>query len=249
MSNQEIIRSQIEFPNTHYFVYKNKRYPFKISFFNLCSYYFYQNSEHFQYTKDINLIDEEIGEQLNLQEDTIVHFIKYVQHEAIALDDENVIGLHYLSTKFEVEDLKEYTIKYITSHHKELAIKILSNCQYDSSFNDEIYENIISSNLQEYIDNEELLKLPICTIHRILMKYSENHLEKVKTEKINDFILNMIDRRGREASILLSFARIDNGSIDFFENIIENYSEKVDFQFIDFSIISTFFEILKEQKK
>lgn len=105
MSDQKMIRSRKEFPDTHCFVYKNKHYPFKISYFNLCSNYFLRNSEQIQFMQDIELIDEEIGVKLNIEEDIINKFIKYVQKEEISVDNDNVISLHYLSKRFEVEEL------------------------------------------------------------------------------------------------------------------------------------------------
>ncbi|KAK8843067.1 hypothetical protein M9Y10_025258 [Tritrichomonas musculus] len=93
-----------------------------------------KNADELLNTEDIDLIDEDIGNQLKLKEDTIFYFINYVQQKEIPLDIENVVSLHYLSVKFEIEDLEEETKDFISANHKELAIKILSNCQFDTLF-------------------------------------------------------------------------------------------------------------------
>ncbi|KAK8867129.1 hypothetical protein M9Y10_010102 [Tritrichomonas musculus] len=248
MFNQNTIRSRKEFPDTHYFIYKSKYYPFKINFFKLSSNYFMTQADEICYIKNIDLINEEIGNQLNLQEETIFHFINYVQQKEIPLNNENVIPLHFLSKKYEIEELKEDTAKYISTHHHELALKVLSICQYDSSFNADTFENIICDNMSEYINKDELLNLPICQLHRIFTKYSMKNLNQLKTEEINEFILKMIDCHGSDASVLLSFACFDKENVDFIEKIIQNYSEKVDLHFIDFSFIPSFLEVLNAQK-
>ena len=224
-------------------------------YFELCSKYFLQNSDKFQLMQDIELLEllelhgEENHDELNIDEDTIQDFIKYVQQEEISVDHENVIFLHYLSKRFEVDELEEDTKEYIFSHQDELAIEILKGCQYDRTFDEETYENIISNNFEEYMKNEELTRLPIPKIHRILTKYFNNEPESIKYKEINEFIEEVIDHQGRTASILLSFIRIDESNIDFISNMIEKYSERVDFEFIDFSVTKTILSVLKSQKE
>ena len=249
MPNKKVIRSQKEFPDTHCFIYENKRYPFKINFFNLSSNYFLRNSEEIEYKEDIDLIEEYIGEKLNIQEQTIVSFIKYFQHEEITVDNENALGLHFLSKKYEIEELTESTREYILSNCEELAIQILSICEYDSSLQDDTYEDIICHNLSQYIKKEELLSLPVFKLHRIMSKYSKLESSEVTCKEMNDLILNKIEKDGREASVLLSFARFDSENIEFIETLFEQYSKKVDFSFIDVSIFCTFLEMKKRQEK
>ncbi|KAK8870935.1 hypothetical protein M9Y10_008848 [Tritrichomonas musculus] len=249
MPNKKVIRSLKEFPDTHNFVYENKLYPFKINFFNLSSNYFVRNSEEIQYNKDINLIEEDIGKKLNIQEQTIIDIINYVQHEEITVDNENAIILHFLSKKYEIEELLEATSEYILSNCEDLAIQILSICEYDSSLNDDTYEDLICHKMSQYINKEELLSLPVSKLHRIMSKYSRLESDEVASKEMNDFILKKIEMDGREASILLSFARFDPENIEFIETLVEQYSTKVDFSFFDFSILSTFLEIKKRQEK
>ncbi|KAK8845928.1 hypothetical protein M9Y10_020863 [Tritrichomonas musculus] len=248
MLSQKIFRSRKEFPDTHNFVYKNRYYPFKINFFLLSSNYFLKKAEEIQFTKNIDIIDDDIGDQLNFQEDTIICFINYVQQKEVQFDDENVIPLHYLSMKYEIEELREDTTEYISSRQEELAIKILSICRYDSTFKKDTYEDIISDNFSYYIDKDELLKLPISQMYRIMAKYSKKNSQEIKSEEINKFIMKMINHHGREASVFLAFLRIDKESIEIVDDIIHNYVEKIDFRFIDVSIVSTFSEILKEER-
>ena len=147
-----------------------------------------KNADELLNTEDIDLIDEDIGNQLKLKEDTIFYFINYVQQKEIPLDIENVVSLHYLSVKFEIEDEEEETKDFISANHKELAIKILSNCQFDTSFNDIIYEDIISNNLLDYINDEELVTLPISKIYSILTKYSQERTNQINSSEMNEKI-------------------------------------------------------------
>ena len=249
MPNKKVIRSQKEFPDTHCFVYENKRYPFKINFFNLSSNYFLANSEEIEYNEDIDLIEEDIGKKLNIQAQTIVAFINYIQHEEITVDNENAIGLLFLSKKYEIEELIESTREYILCNCEELAIQILSICEYDRSLQDDAYEDIICHKLSQYINKEELLSLPVCKLHRIMSKYSKLESDEVTWKEMNDFILKKIEKDGREASVLLSFARFDSENIELIETLFEQYSEKVDFSFIDVSIFCTFLEMKKRQEQ
>ena len=66
---------------------------------------------------------------------------------------------------------------------------------------------------------------------------------------MDDFIVKKIEKDGREASALLSFARFDAENIEFIETLVEQYSMKVDFSFIDVSIFCTFLEMKKRQEK
>ena len=91
---------------------------------NILREFFINYSDEDQRQKYIELIGEEVGDQLKLTEETIINFINYVHQKEIPLNTENAILLHYLSTKFEIEELTEFTKDYISSHHKELAIKI-----------------------------------------------------------------------------------------------------------------------------
>ncbi|KAK8846007.1 hypothetical protein M9Y10_020952 [Tritrichomonas musculus] len=248
MLNQKIVKSRTEFPDTHYFVYKNRQYPIKISYFKLSSKFFLSISEELQKNNNIDLIDEEIGNKLNLQEETIIHFINYVQHKEIPLEDNNVIPLHYLSTQYDIEDLKEDTKNYISSNQNELAIQILSNIKYFKFFNDDTFENIISDNLEEFIQKEELLTLPIPTLYRILTKYTQKNKQTNLLNGINEFILKSIEQHGREASILLSFSNVDKENIEFIEKVYHNCSKKVQFEFISPSAISALLDVYNEHK-
>lgn len=53
------IQNEDVIPDTHAFVYKNKKYPFKFDYFKYASKYFSENLKEFEETKTINLLDHE----------------------------------------------------------------------------------------------------------------------------------------------------------------------------------------------
>lgn len=71
MQSQKTIKIRRKFPDTHYFVYKDKQYPFKFNFFKLSSNYFITNEDELFQRKNIPLVEEEVGNYLNLDEETI----------------------------------------------------------------------------------------------------------------------------------------------------------------------------------
>lgn len=94
-------------PNTHFFVYKNKKYPFKFDYFKYGSKYFSENQKELVETKTIQILDDHENDT-SITEVVINKFIKFIQSEKIQLDNENVIGLNYLSQKYEVKILDKY---------------------------------------------------------------------------------------------------------------------------------------------
>lgn len=95
-------------------------------------------------TKIIKLIDSDQSSNLLISEETINHFIKFVQLQKIPLNNSNVVPLNYLSNLYKVKSLQKLTEKYITKHHDELAIQILLQHQNDSLFDTSTHESIIS---------------------------------------------------------------------------------------------------------
>lgn len=173
MQDQVTIKIREEFPDTHYFIYKTQRYPIKWKYFKFSSKYFSRKKNELKHTESINLIDDEDFEEshfqfLQLSKENIQSFIKYVQHQPISINKENVTALYYLSTKYEVDDLISDTRNYIINHQSEFALDLLLLHQNNSNFPSEIYEKIISNNLVNFINDKRFLLLPIPLIFRIL---------------------------------------------------------------------------------
>ena len=159
MNKENSIFNKVGIPDTHNFVYRNKKFPFKFDFFKYCSKYFSENQGSLLSIKDINLVDKETEQKITFLDDSIKDFIFYVQCNEIQLNNDNIMTLNYLSKKYGIQSLIEDTDEYISKHHQELILQILLNNQKDPQFKLSTYEDIISANLIQYINDERLISL------------------------------------------------------------------------------------------
>lgn len=248
--NQKQIRIKDRFPSTHYFVYKEKQYPIKIEFFKLSSEYFQANQSEIEYIHNIQLLDEESGEELNISENEVKQFIQYVEQEPISLSNENIVSLYYLAAKFGVKSLIEDIEEYIKEYQNDVIVEILLIHQNDPKFKTEIYENVIASNLQNYLKNFPLLKLNFPILYRILDK-SDNQSNKKDDKNFEkdkvDFYFKCLDKFGRQSSLL--FKNVKNLSTENLNTLVSKYSEIFDFQFIHPSLIKNLIETQNKMEK
>lgn len=94
-----------EIPSTHFFIYKNKKYPFNDYFLKLASNYFKENEKELYTNKCIQLLNSKEEEIINIDDEIIKDFIRYINHENISLQDNNVILLNFLSIKYDIKEL------------------------------------------------------------------------------------------------------------------------------------------------
>lgn len=196
MDQQNYVQITGGIPDTHYFVYKNKHYPIKFDFFKYYSDYFSQNQIEIQSNKNINIIDESEDEYIELNDEIIQDFINYIQGQKILIDNKNVISLNFLSKKYIVPPLIKFTEEYISSHHQELILPILTIHINDSEFDKSTYENILAKNFLQYVEDDLLLKFDVNSIYRILTKYRLQNSSKELDEKIIDFLFKCLDKYG-----------------------------------------------------
>lgn len=173
MSSTKTFKNKNVIPDTHFFVYQDKKYPIKYDFFKYSSKYFEKNHDTIEKSKFLPLVDSETENKIVLTEETINNFINFVQRSEITVNNDNIFGLNYLSNKYEVTSLNEILSDYF-EQHPELVIEAISNQIYKNIFNSEKYENLICKNLSNYIDNEKLLELDIPIIYRILQNNKNN---------------------------------------------------------------------------
>ena len=239
---QNLIQNKDIFPDTHHFIYKEKQYPIKYSFFKLSSKYFSTNSTILKKNKDIQLIDKELEQNINISEQSINYFIKYVHHEPVMLTNDTVIEIDYLAKKYEVSSLLELTTNYITMHHDELSIQLFTFYQNDQIFTTEKYENIISQHFLNYTQDERLLMIPISTLYRIFSKYQEKEPKSTENnQQIFDFLLKCLDKYGREASVLFSLFDFEGMPNNCLNILLTKYAKTFDFNFINSAIQKTIY--------
>lgn len=238
-------------PNTNYFVYKNKNYPIKFDFFKHSSNYFLTNKQKLKHMEYIQLVDEETMRNTDFQSEWIETFINFVQCEKVLLTDSNVLCLDYLSNLYEVEALKVITKEYISTNQKNLALDIILQHQNDSKFDISSYEDIISSNINEFIEKDELIKINIPIFHRILKKLRKKNqqLNDELFEKIFGFLLKCLDKIGRSASILFSEIEIIRESYKYFNRLMSDYSNVFDFSFLNKNDFLNIYKLNKKQEE
>ncbi|KAK8888270.1 hypothetical protein M9Y10_039335 [Tritrichomonas musculus] len=233
-------------------VYKGKKYPVNFSTLKKYSNFFFNKKKDFK-----NLDDIEISENLDLSEDSIQNFVLCCQNESFNITDENVFSLRQLSIFYEVPELITITNNYIQDNQEKLIFQsILFKSQHQ---NEEIQfdvlkydEEIISADFFKYINNEQLLTLPIPVLYRILNR-SVPKLSEIESEKQNqiiEFLFKCLDKHKRKASVLFSIIDFDNVNCFIFSRLIDHYSDVFDFGMIDSKcLMKTVSHLLSELNK
>lgn len=239
----------LNFPMTHYFNHKSKKYPFNFDIFKYFSKFFFREQSNYSKVTDIDLLTKEEEQQADLSDDSISNFIKFCQQQDYEINIENVICLNFLSTKYEVDELTKITNKYISEHQSDLRLKLISFRQknFDNSTD---LEQAISANLSDYVTNENFLSLPLSVIHRILLSNHDKQLRE-KNEFI-DFLFKCIDKFGVGASALFEDIDFDKLPSKYQKKLLFEYSNKFDFHFINPSFTKSTYkmasELLEQQK-
>lgn len=242
MDKQYIIQIEDETPITHFFIYKDKRFPIKFDFFKKASLFFSKHQEEIKKTEIIPLVDDNKESQFDFTDETIQSFINYVHQQPISLDKDNAILLNHLANKYEVSQLIQATDKYIAANHEDLAIQILLINQKDTQFVTKAYESIISDNFSYYIKDDRLLDLNFPILYRIFDKFQSQKQKNIKNDEILNFLFKCIDKYGREASVLFQNVDFCDNKIDFLNILITKYSKKFDFHFINFEFMKTIYD-------
>lgn len=254
MQQQKVIKIKDDIPKTHFFLYKNKKYPFNFDFFKYTSKYFQTNELEIKNTTLIPLIDDISEQEQNLTDETIQHFINFVHHQAIPINNDNVVHLNYLSKIYQIEELKDATTDYIKEHQREILIDILIFHQNERSFPTQSYEGILTEHFIEYIDDDRLLSLKMPIIDRVISNHIRFYLSNESKNKIIDFLFKMLDKFGKEASFLFQNVNIGDFKAEYIDRLQREYSDTFDFHFINSELLKSIYEsqsqlIVKEMEK
>lgn len=233
----------LNFPTTHNFIYQSKKFPFNFDIFKYFSKKLFQEQEVYSDVTEINLLTDEEESQIDLSEDIINNFIKFCQQQECDINNDNVILLNFLSTKYEVDELTEITKDYISDHQKELRLNLISFKQ-KNFYNSDQLEQTISEHLSDYINDENFLKLPLPLIHRILMKNHDKQLRE-KDEYI-EFLFRCLDTFGIGSSVLFEDIDFDKLPSKYQNLLLSEYSDKFDFHFINQSFLKSTYNMAGE---
>lgn len=127
------------------------------------------------------------------------------------INDRNIFSLNLLSSIYEIPSLKEHTNKYIAKHDIDLVLSTLlyKNAQENNNkmemMNTKEEEETIATNIEKYINNDKLVKLPVSVLYRIL-----NHpkLNAISEDQINRFLFKCLEEHKKAASVLFLNERL-----------------------------------------
>lgn len=244
-----IIQDKDVIPDTHFFLYRNKKYPFKFDYFKYASKFFSENVEDLIKMKTINLIDPETEDEITISDNAIKDFINYVQGKKINLTEENVFNLNYLSNKYDVTTLKAKTAEFITKHQEKLALELLYQHQNDSNFNSFFYEGIISNNFEYYLNDARLFDIKIPILYRIINSIQYKNKNKEFHMKLNEFLLKFLKKSGRSASVLFEKVEFGETRTEILKILFNEYSDIFDFQYISSTLIKAFIDFDNDKTK
>lgn len=228
----------VEIQPNKVFIFKGKKYPVDFSIIMHYSNYFYQNSDQYQILKDIEISDE----NLQVSDTDFQNFISCCQNQNFQISDSNVFSLYQLSQKFDVPSLQKVTNEYIEKNHLNVIFDFIHyKSQNHVNFQEE--ENIVSSNFNEFMNDEKIFSLPIPILFRIL----NNENFRIEQNDLIEFLFKCLDKYGKEASVLFSNFNFENSRIDFYSRLINNYSNVFNFNMINREfLMSTTNELLSE---
>lgn len=251
--------------NTKYFIYKDKKYPIDFDLLKKNSQFFYRYEKQFTHVNEIDLLNGTDEALLDIPEEAIQAFITSCCNQPCKIQLSDVIPLQYLSHKFEFIELIKITDKYFEEYSNNLVLpsilfklKIGPNNQRKSElnkippnfFNIEKEIEIISMHLNEYVQNPEMLLLPISILDQIFNRqYQFSQKVKKNSNEVIEFLFKCLDKYEIDASILFSYVDFGEQSIGVINRLILNYSNKFDFNMINSTLLKTTTQLTSEVNK
>lgn len=243
MQHSNMVQFKKEVTNTHFFIYRGKQFPFNFNFFRIASNFFIRNEESLFPSKNIQLLDKCNEETIDIDDAIIRYFIQYVHQIPIPLQDDNAVILNFLGHRYEINELICCTEDYIASHQSDIVVDLLSIQQNDPKFDTTTYEKIISDNFLKYINEDNILKLKIPTIYRLLVSFKNSQkISNEQNEAVFNLLTKYLDKYGKEASVLFSTIDVETLGPKFLNLLMTKYSKSFDFNFINSNVIKTFCE-------
>lgn len=215
-------------------VYKGEKY---VIDFDLLKHYsddIYNNEDKYKNTNDIN-IPEELNE---VNDSTITTFIKFIHNEHINEDinDSNIFGLRQLCNHFEVPELKDLVEGYISQNPNLVFQTILHKlASYQGIQFNADDEKSVSLHFFDFIDNENMLTIPVPVMYRILNNYDlkVNNLNESDSNRVLDFLFKYLKKNGKKSSVLFSIIDIQQSKIELIPTLLNEYSDVFDFNMIN----------------
>lgn len=126
-------------------------------------------------------------------------------------------------------------------------LSILLINQNNSSFDTSTFENILSENLDQYIDDERLLNFKIQFFIVFIEKYSKSEkYQNGLSQNAIEFLFKCLDKYKREAYVLFTFVGIEKIQSEYLKGLLTQYSEVFNFHFINLMLAKSLYEIQNE---
>lgn len=112
-------------------------------------------------------------------------------------------------------------------------------------------ESIISKDIFKYINDENMLLLPIPVLNRIFQNFhkkiesNKNH----QNQQIIEFFFKVIDKYGKDGSILFNNIDFQKENIYVINRLLNEYSDILNFNMINSTLLKTTAEISSEMTK
>lgn len=241
------------------FIYKGENYNVDFDLIQRNCKYFYEHRSEFEQKEKI-----EIAEPIDLPVETFQTFLNCSQNQLTYIDD--ILGINYLSIKYQNEKLIKFTQDFIEKHNNQLIFQSISlKCQVlqtakyplknaEINIDTSNEEKILSSHFMEYIEDERIFKLPINILDRVMKKYISENKEVFNdenvNEKINNFLLRCLKEYKTPASVLflnINFNKLDRNLII---SLHKDFADIFDFNMINAkSLFDSTYDLISENAK
>lgn len=240
------IEVQENLKTNYCFIHNETVFGFVLEIFNGYSDFFKSNPNIIQENPNGYRIEEHKNDS-NLYEKSILHLIDFCQGKKIIINQENIIFLYELAHTFMVPSLIKIINSAISSNKMDFPILNLINLQKDYNADTILYEETISKNLVEYIENDKddlLLSLHLPIIHRIITSYQTQNPNNEPNSHIMNFLFKCLKKFGRPASVLFEKVKIGNENSEYLRALLsDEYSSNFDFHFINGENHKTIYDI------
>lgn len=242
------------------FIFNGKEFPIDFNLIKLYSLYYKKNHDYYE-----GVVNIKIEEPFDISNDEFQAFVDCCQKQNVQITDSNIFALNYLSIRYEVPSLTQFTENYIETNYSKLVFQSLHFKQSHEDvanypfknlskfFNTEKEEKIICKHLNEYLEDERLLSLQIPIIDRIMKKYFEINKGKNDPEAkklVAEFLIKYLKKHGKEASIIFLNVDFENADSDLIIQLQNECAEIFDFNMINSkSLFKTTYDLLSELKR
>lgn len=210
-----------------YFAYLNNEYEFDYNLMKKCSLYFSEKQNELKDSQRIDIFDNSLPK---LSNDSIISFISFCQNQKYKITKENIVAIHSLSVKYQVEKLVAKTEKLIAKYHLEINEYFISEFNDLKEYSVSKYEEILSIHLLDHISKDYMLKLPISNLYRVLNRFYtiNQHLSIDQRHEMNVFLVKYYKHSGNDSIIILNYIDLMKETADFLDQLLNDFMFSID---------------------